>query len=58
LGSVTDGTTRYVIVFFFFFPGVLLVFSPAHGKGSLVIGTASLLHYIERDDYTDMHYVD
>ena len=47
-------TTRYV----FFFLGVLLVFFPAHGEGSLVISTASLLHCIEQDDYTDRHYVD
>ena len=54
LGSVADGTTtRYV-----FFPSVLLIFFPAHSEGSLVIGTASLLHCIERDDYTDRHYVD
>ena len=54
-GSVVDGTTtRYV----FFFLGVLLVFFSAHGEGSLVIGTAFLLHCIERDDYTNRHYVD
>ena len=55
LGCVADDTTtRYV----FFFLGVLLVFFLAHSESSLVIGTASLLHCIEWDDYTDRHYVD
>jgi hypothetical protein len=35
LGSVADGTTTHYV---FFFLGVLLVFSPAHGEGSLMIG--------------------
>jgi hypothetical protein len=47
LGSVADGTTTHYVFFFF----------PAHG-GSLVIDTTSLLYCIERDDYTDRHYVD
>ena len=47
MGSVIDGmTTRYV------------PFLPAQGEGSLVIGTASLLHCIVWDNYIDMHYVD
>ena len=54
LGSLIDGTTTCYV---FFFPGVLLVFFLAHGEGSLVIGTAFLLHCIERDRYIDMHYV-
>ena len=54
LGSLIDGTTTCYV---FFFPGVLLVFFLAHGEGSLVIGTASLLHCIERDRYTNRHYV-
>jgi hypothetical protein len=36
-------------------PGVaVIVFFPV----SLVIGIASVLHCIERDDYTNKHYVD
>jgi hypothetical protein len=53
LGSATSTTTRYFFFFLFVIGSFLL---PVRGWKEC--DTASFLHCIERDDYTDKCYVD
>jgi hypothetical protein len=59
LGSVFDTSTRiyYCSVDFLFTRYCSVVFLFTQGKGAR-IGTATFLHCIERDDYTNKRYVD